>query len=627
MGILSFGVLELVRMVNNWRVNRLMIKAELVWWRALLSYLCAVVLAAGLPAAGLSASELSASGRSATRQSDFPHVATQPAGGGNARAASSSGPANKKLTAVETTAGEQPANRPVKDKWALVVGISKFAKSDLNLKYADMDAQDFYNYLINEGQFARDHVKLLLNEQATQRRILSELGSKWLPRVAGPDDLVVLYVSSHGSASESDIEGVNYLVAYDTDPDDLYASGIEMQQLAYMVKRRVHSDRVVLFLDACHSGSAKAAKGIQRKANVDAAKISQGTGQMVIASSKPDQISWEFRDRPNSVFTRCLIDGLHRNGADTTLDEAFGFMKEKVQQIVLRERGEMQSPVLKSAWKGGELIIAAKPVKPQPGLSESEENQYQEPASQPVAGANVSTTPAASAPENIPKPATPYGQNYSQSMSGAVVPINQTPQQNNTVSKLETPPAATKTALSPRVAFLPFLDVDPTHASVEQSANLLWGHMSGVDDYRGLAGLLQTDLRAQAEEFASGRIVPQEAVIDALNTLGIDAARRPGPGDWARLGAALNAKYLVTGSIDEAHFHITMMANQYTLIASMRVMSGETGQTLKAVDHLRVFKAPLTGDMGGGLKYFQKVVCQVLSERLGKELRSAIPAP
>ncbi|MBL0188190.1 MAG: caspase family protein [Candidatus Obscuribacter sp.] len=256
-------------------------------------------------------------------------------------------------------------NRPVKDKWALVVGISKFQNPSINLKYPSKDACDFYNYLINTAHFAPDHVKLLTDAKATRARILSELGDKWLPRAANPDDLVVIYFSGHGSPADIDVGGVNYLVAYDTDVDSLYATGIPIQDLVRTIKARVHSERVVIILDACHSGAASAdAKGLVRTSNVSAADISEGTGQLVIASSKPDQVSWEGRGYQNSVFTRNLIEGLKSNGDKTTLGEAFEYMKDKVQEEVLRDRGVMQTPVLKSQWQGSELAMALPPSKP-----------------------------------------------------------------------------------------------------------------------------------------------------------------------------------------------------------------------------------------------------------------------
>ncbi|MBP9093637.1 caspase family protein [bacterium] len=263
-------------------------------------------------------------------------------------------------------------NRPVRDKWALIVGISNFQDNKLNLKYPAKDAKDFNDYLLKEGNFAPDHVKLLVNEQATRANILSELGDKWLPRVANPDDLVVIYISSHGSASDMDIGGVNYLLAYDSQVDSLYASGLPMQDLTRIIKGRVHSDRVVLVLDACHSGAADpGSKGLFRQGNVDITEVAQGTGQLVISSSQPSQVSWESKHYQNSVFTRCLIESLKSKGSATTLGEAFSNMKDKVQQEVLTERGVLQTPVLKSRWKGNDLRLAAPAVTPRPGLAEN----------------------------------------------------------------------------------------------------------------------------------------------------------------------------------------------------------------------------------------------------------------
>ncbi len=38
-----------------------------------------------------------------------------------------------------------------------------------------------------------------------------------MPHVANPDDLVLIYISSHGSASEMDVGGVNYIIAHDSE--------------------------------------------------------------------------------------------------------------------------------------------------------------------------------------------------------------------------------------------------------------------------------------------------------------------------------------------------------------------------------------------------------------------------
>ena len=271
---------------------------------------------------------------------------------------------------IETeTDALEVVNRPVRDKWALIIGISEFADKNLNLHYPAKDAKDFAEFLVKEGNFSKDHVKLLVNQDATRGNILSALGDKWLPHVANPDDLVLIYISSHGSSSEMDNNGVNYLLAYDSQVDNLYASGLPMQDLTRTIKARVHSDRVVLVLDACHSGAAEAGgKGLNRSGNVDAAEVAQGTGQLVISSSNTAEISWESKKYQNSVFTRCLIESLRQHGNATTLGEAFDNLHNTVREQVLLERGVLQEPILKSKWKGLDLRISVPPSSPRPGI-------------------------------------------------------------------------------------------------------------------------------------------------------------------------------------------------------------------------------------------------------------------
>ena len=252
----------------------------------------------------------------------------------------------------------------------MIVGISKFKNDQLNLRYPSKDAKDFYEYLVTKGNFAPDHVKLLTDKQASRQNILALLGDKWLPHVANPDDLVVIYISSHGSSSEMDNDGVNYLLAYDSDVDNLYSTGLPMQDLSRMIKARVHSDRVVMILDACHSGAATAeSKGLSRGANVDAQAIAQGTGQLVISSSQPNQVSWESKVEKNSVFTKYLMEGLQTKGPKTSLEDAFQYMKDRVQAEVLSERGVLQTPVLSSKWQGNGLLMGVPAVSPRPGIT------------------------------------------------------------------------------------------------------------------------------------------------------------------------------------------------------------------------------------------------------------------
>jgi tetratricopeptide (TPR) repeat protein len=295
---------------------------------------------------------------------------------------------------TEMSAEPSAADKPIKEKWALCIGISNFKDPTINLKYAAKDATDLHDFLVSSGQFKADHVKLLRDQQATRANIVALLSDEWLSRVAGPDDLVLIYVSSHGSAAMNDYSGANFLVAYDTSKTTLPVTGIPMQWLNRLLIDQVHGARVVLILDVCHSGAATEegvfvykdrpeeetriaetvsgfgqgvdnknvlgadGKGIIRevtKPNSGAPSV--GSGQIVMCSSLPQQVSWESKQYPNSVFTRSLIEGLQSNGNKTTLSEAFQVMRQRVENEVLRDRGVLQTPVVKKRWTGADPVM------------------------------------------------------------------------------------------------------------------------------------------------------------------------------------------------------------------------------------------------------------------------------
>ena len=311
-----------------------------------------------------------------TPDPDANQVASADSGGGGGTVAvennttSSENNSSENNSSTSTTAAALSKNRPIADKWALIVGISRFQNPSLDLKFPAKDAQDLAKFLVNNCNFASDHVKVLTDNGATRAAIMNELGDKWLPRVVKPDDLVLLYFSTHGSPSEMDVVDVNYLLAWDSDPDTLFSSGVAMQDLMRVIKKRIRSDRVVVMLDACYSGNVDPrAKGIHRQANIDAAEIAQGTGQLVISSSAPNQVSWESSRQANSVFTRHLLNALSVNGNRTKLGEAFRILKDRVEDEVQQDRGRMQTPMLKSQWEGAELMLSVRPVAPRAGLN------------------------------------------------------------------------------------------------------------------------------------------------------------------------------------------------------------------------------------------------------------------
>ncbi len=260
-------------------------------------------------------------------------------------------------------------DRPIRDKWAVVVGVSKFQDPTIpKLQYPAKDARDFYNFLITKANFRPDHVRLLLDEKATKKRINSEIGDKFLPFVVGPDDLVVVYFATHGSPAEKDVRGDSYLIAYDTEKTELWSDGIDMPKLLGTLQERTRADRILIVLDACHSGAADPnSRALDFQSTIDIEKFSVGRGNIILSSSEPNELSWESKRYPNGIFTRRLIDCL---SANPSIIKSFANLKNSVAEDARHEFGKFQTPRIKAdGWEGKDLLINApctgsKPLDP-----------------------------------------------------------------------------------------------------------------------------------------------------------------------------------------------------------------------------------------------------------------------
>ena len=261
-------------------------------------------------------------------------------------------------------------NRPVKNKWAVVIGIDKFVEKPLNngLKM-DKAAQDFYDYLVDPkaGRFDRDHVRLLANQNATRQGILNTLGDKWLGQMAGPDDLVVVFFGTHGFPAA---DGNTYLCAQNTVLDNVYTTGISMNDLMQDLKSQVKSDRIVIVLQACYSGAAQltsGAKALFHFYNIDLGKFVLGKGYVILSSSQPNQVTW------GDIFSQNLIKGLRENDGMVSLNDAFKFAQSQTQHDTTHDcQGcKEQTPVMKTDWTGNDLVIGTPPAEHTAGVPSS----------------------------------------------------------------------------------------------------------------------------------------------------------------------------------------------------------------------------------------------------------------
>ena len=109
--------------------------------------------------------------------------------------------------------------------YAVVVGISDYQDPGIpDLRFADKDAEAFAAFLSSKagGSLDQDHLKLLLNKQASMAQFANALD--WLMESAKEGDKVIIYFSGHGDVEKKTLTQPGFLLCWDA-PASVYISG------------------------------------------------------------------------------------------------------------------------------------------------------------------------------------------------------------------------------------------------------------------------------------------------------------------------------------------------------------------------------------------------------------------
>ncbi|MFT3870552.1 MAG: caspase family protein [Nibricoccus sp.] len=243
--------------------------------------------------------------------------------------------------------------------FALIVGIGTYQDSRIpTLKYTHADARAFYDLLTDPRRsgFPKENVKLLIDEEATHTQIRKAV-NKWLYSQVMPDSTVMIFFAGHGGQEQDKCESIAekqayYFLPWDADPEDMASTSLSQNDFEKLV-RTLKAQRLVMFLDACHStGVAKA--GGRDLAVVAAPKyerFAEGEGRVVIAAAKPDQRSWEDEKLQHGIFTYHLLEALSGKADGNTdgyvsIQEVVNYLQREVPRTVKLLGKEPQDPTM-----------------------------------------------------------------------------------------------------------------------------------------------------------------------------------------------------------------------------------------------------------------------------------------
>jgi hypothetical protein len=238
--------------------------------------------------------------------------------------------------------------------WAVMIGITEYQYPfgvydkewnvyPVGVKHPDDSARDLATQLSPIA--GKDHIKLVLNEQATNEGIYYAI--KWLAENTHANDTVLVYFCGH-SAPEN-LGSYDYLVS--------------ASQLAEWLDG-IHSEKVVVILDTCYAGSF--------------GKELDQNGRAVLMSCQPLESSLEDRELKHAVFTHYILQALNDfDGADTnnnyelSAEEIFDYANPKTVDEVVKpfanlsaaSSGNIQHPRLYiPPYKFGEINLFMKVI-------------------------------------------------------------------------------------------------------------------------------------------------------------------------------------------------------------------------------------------------------------------------
>jgi len=158
---------------------------------------------------------------------------------------------------------------------------------------------------------------------------------------AKPEDSVWLYFSCHGTNNQEDSSYLVLPQAPDKSSVDLYSVADLRAKLRSKCKAKV----VVLMMDACQSGTAKALPLAHRPE----AAFGDVSGIVTFAGCKVDQTSMELPELRHGLFTFFLVKGLAGEAKDAsgrfTLRALADYVQSNVSGVA-EARGSHQNPVV-----------------------------------------------------------------------------------------------------------------------------------------------------------------------------------------------------------------------------------------------------------------------------------------
>ncbi|MCX6286521.1 MAG: caspase family protein [Bacteroidetes bacterium] len=253
---------------------------------------------------------------------------------------------------------------PEKDspKFALLIGNEDYSRyqqglnTEVNVQYAQNDAQVFRDYLVKSLGYKESNVYLLLDATTGEMNQKIDLISKRVNK-SGTDAKLLFYYAGHGLPDEA--SRIPYLIPVDVTGTNI-SQGIRLSDIYR--KFGESGGRVSIFLDACFTGGARgsgllAARSVKIKPSEEILN-----GKMVVfTASSGEQSALPYQKEKHGLFTYYILKKIQQTKGYMTFGDLAIYLQKTVSTASLEINQKEQDPeVLTSTdvsdtWKNWKL--------------------------------------------------------------------------------------------------------------------------------------------------------------------------------------------------------------------------------------------------------------------------------
>ena len=249
--------------------------------------------------------------------------------------------------AIPVTNNSQP------NTFAVIIANENY-QNEKRVDFAYNDGQIFRDYCTKALGIPSENVHFRAN--ATLNDIRFEVN--WVKQIASTfkgDAKFIIYYAGHGMPDDASRQA--YLLPIDGFSSDL-ASGYKLSDL-YDVLSKVPSQNIMMFIDACFSGSARngetlaSARGIAIKP-----AVSEPKGNLVVFSAATDkETAYPYKEKYHGLFTYYLLKHIKEADGVVNLGNLTDYVTNEVSKKSIVVNRKSQTPtvcasiVLKDTWK------------------------------------------------------------------------------------------------------------------------------------------------------------------------------------------------------------------------------------------------------------------------------------